>query len=164
MANLKKLDDTINELEKQSNELKEFNAVYSEINNLKKELLESLVMLRISNKNFSEIADKIDAKLTGSLLKMDEVYKDNKSFQKELDSSLVSRLDKVKSDLQVEMRNEGTQSQKNLESVIYSNFNQLKFEIKETADYHSKRMDRLKLLIIGVAILFIVLFYFGMIR
>ena len=159
MANLKKLDDAINELEKQSNELKEFNTIYSEINNLKKELSASLEILKINNKNFSEIADKIDTKLNDTLLKLEEVYKDNKSFQKELDSSLVSRLDKVKSDLQVEMRNEGIQSQKNLESIIYSNFNQLKFEMKEIADYHSKRLDFLKLLIIGVAALSIVLFF-----
>lgn len=159
MANLKKLDDAINELEKQSNELKEFNTIYSEINNLKKELSESLEILKINNKNFSEIADKIETKLNDTLLKLEEVYKDNKSFQKELDSSLVSRLDKIKSDLQVEMRNEGIQSQKSLESVIHSYFNQLKFEMKETADYHSKRLNFLKLLIISVAVLSIVLFF-----
>ena len=46
MADLKKLDNVINELEIQSNDLKDFNKVYSEIGKLKDEISNSLSILK----------------------------------------------------------------------------------------------------------------------
>tara|TARA_B100000315_G_C14391346_1_gene502111 strand:+ start:315 stop:674 length:360 start_codon:yes stop_codon:yes gene_type:complete len=107
-ANIDKLNKTINELEKQSRDLKDFNSVYAEIAKLKQDILENLKLLKENNKGLSEISKKVEQRLDESQKKIDEFYNDNKAFQKELDSSIASRLDKHKSDIQVEIRNEGT--------------------------------------------------------
>jgi Ribonuclease G/E len=159
MTNLKKLDEAINELEKQSNELKDFNEIFSEINKLKKELKKSIELLEKSNQNINLISEKIEKNLKETYLKNDEIYRGNKTFQKELDSSLASRIEKVKSDLIVEIRNEGAKSQKNLESVMYNNFNQLKFDMKDATQNHSKQLNLLKIMMIGLLSLSIILYF-----
>jgi hypothetical protein len=73
--------------------------------------------------------------------------KDNKAFQKELDSTLITRLDKHKSDIQVEIRNEGTQIQRAFETTLNFNFNSMETKIKERFDLQSKELKIMKILI-----------------
>ncbi len=146
MADLEKLDNAIKELEKQSNDLKDFNAVYAEIAKLKQDLLENLKLLRENNKGLTDISKEVEKRLDESQKKIDEIYKDNKAFQKELDSSIASRLDKHKSDIQVEIRNEGTQIQRAFETTLNSNFNQMESKIKEAFERQTKQLSTLKIL------------------
>jgi len=146
MADLEKLDNAIKELEKQSNDLKDFNAVYAEIARLKQDLLENLKLLRENNKGLTDISKEVEKRLDESQKKIDEIYKDNKAFQKELDSSIASRLDKHKSDIQVEIRNEGTQIQRAFETTLNSNFNQMESKMKEAFERQTKQLSTLKIL------------------
>jgi len=146
MADLEKLDNAIKELEKQSNDLKDFNAVYAEIAKLKQDLLENLKLLRENNKGLTDISKEVEKRLDESQKKIDEIYKDNKAFQKELDSSIASRLDKHKSDIQVEIRNEGTQIQRAFETTLNSNFNQMESKMKEAFERQTKQLSTLKIL------------------
>ncbi len=146
MADLEKLDNAIKELEKQSNDLKDFNAVYAEIAKLKQDLLENLKLLRENNKGLTDISKEVEKRLDESQKKIDEIYKDNKAFQKELDSSIASRLDKHKSDIQVEIRNEGTQIQRTFETTLNSNFNQMESKMKEAFERQTKQLSTLKIL------------------
>lgn len=165
MADLEKLDKAINELEKQSKDLKDFNSVYSEIASLKKEILEQLDLIKSNNQGLSDISKAIENRLDESQKKIDETYKDNKAFQKELDSSLVSRLDKHKSDIQVEIRNEGTQIQRAFETTLNSIFKQFEDKVKDAFEKQNKRSNALLflsicLIIINVAIGIGVVFLF----
>lgn len=144
MTDLKKLDNAIKELEKQSNDLKDFNKVYAEIAKLKQDLIENLKLLKENNKGLTEISKEIEKRLDESQKKIDEIYKDSKAFQKELDSSLASRLDKHKSDIQVEVRNEGIQIQRAFETTLNSNFNQMESKIKEAFERQTKNLNTLK--------------------
>lgn len=146
MADLKKLDNTIKELEKQSNNLKDFNDVYAEIAKLKQDLLENLKLLEDNNKGLTDISKKIEKRLGESQKKIDDIYKDNKAFQKELDDSIVSRLDKNKSDIQVVIRNEGTQIQRAFETTLNSNFNQMESKMKDAFERQEKQLSILKIL------------------
>ena len=146
MADLEKLDNAIKELEKQSNDLKDFNAVYAEIAKLKQDLLENLKLLRENNKGLTDISKEVEKRLDESQKKIDEIYKDNKAFQKELDSSIASRLDKHKSDIQVEIRNEGTQIQRAFETTLNSNFSQMESKMKEAFERQTKQLSTLKIL------------------
>lgn len=166
MADLEKLDKAIKELEIQSNDLKDFNKVYSEIGKLKEGISNSLSLLKENNDGFSTISTEVKSRLEESkkqvesleselLKKIQELYQDNKNFQKELDASLITRLDKHKSDIQVEVRNEGTQIQRGFETTLNSNFNSMESKLKELFDVQSKQLNILKILMfvtIGIGI------------
>lgn len=166
MADLEKLDDIIKELEIQSNDLKDFNSVYFEIGKLKESISESLTILKDNNDGLDKISNEIKSRLkeskkqaeileSGLLRKIQEIYQDNKNFQKELDSSLITRLDKHKSDIQVEVRNEGSQIQRGFENALKTNFNSLELKLKENFDVQSKQLNLLKILLfitIGIGV------------
>lgn len=134
MADLKKLDKAISELELQANDLKDFNKVYAEISKLKSDITANLETLKSNNSQLEELSKSLVERLENlqkSLAtKVDELHSDNKNFYKELDNSLSSRLDKHKSDIQVSIREEGAQIQRGLENVISSKFNTLEGQIK----------------------------------
>lgn len=170
MADLERLDKTIKELELQSNDLKEFNKVYSEIGKLKQDISDNLSLLKENNDGFTSLSKEIQSRLTKSeeqiekfenelIKKIQELYQDNKNFQKELDSTLITRLEKHKSDIQVEVRNEGTQIQRAFETTLNTNFNVLESKLKENFAEQSKQFKVLKVLLfillglgIGIAI------------
>ena len=166
MADLEKLDNAIKELEVQSNDLKDFNKVYLEIGILKEGISNSLSLLKKNNDGFSTISTQVKSRLEESekqvetlesnlLKKVQELYQDNKNFQKELDASLITRLDKHKSDIQVEVRNEGTQIQRSFETTLNTNFNSMELKLKKLFDVQSKQLNLLKILMlvtIGIGI------------
>lgn len=166
MADLEKLDNAIKELEIQSNDLKDFNKVYSEIGKLKDGISDSLTLLKDNNDGFSAISKEVKSRLEESkkqietleselVKKIQELYQDNKNFQKELDASLITLLDKHKSDIQVEVRNEGAQIQRGFETTLNSNFNSMESKLKELFDVQSKQLNTLKILMfvaIGIGI------------
>jgi len=179
MTNLEKLGNAIKELEIQSNDLKDFNKVYSEIGKLQGRISESLTLLKDNNDGFSSISKQVKYRLDESkehlkklnsemLKKIQELYQDNKKFQKELDSSLITRLDKHKSDIQVEIRNEGAQIQRGFETTLNSNFSSMELKLKELFDVQSKELKTLKILVfiliviatgMGIALTFLILNY-----
>tara|TARA_R110002020_G_scaffold98148_3_gene233832 strand:+ start:121 stop:648 length:528 start_codon:yes stop_codon:yes gene_type:complete len=161
MADLAKLDNSIKELEEQSNDLKEFNKVYSEIGKLKSDISENLKLLKENNDGFESLSINIQERLEQSkkqlinleselLKKIHELYQDNKNFQKELDSSINSRLEKNKSDIQVEIRNEGTQTQRAFENTLTSSFNKMESKFKEQFEGQTKQLNTLKILLFVV--------------
>ena len=150
MADLKKLNEAINELDKQSNNLRDFNSVYAEIAKLKEDLLESHKLLNESKKDLSQISTDLEKKLNLYQIKIDEIHKDNKAFQKEFDSTMLSRLDKYNSDIQVTIRNEGMQNQRTLESIFNSNTNHLESKLEEV---NEKTVSQLNILKISVLVL-----------
>lgn len=161
---LEKLDNTILELEQNSRELKDFVKVYSEISQLKNDLLNNAVQLQESNKTIG----KVDKELTATLesytkqlnkidqlleKKIDELYKDNKSFQKELDQLIISKLSQHKSDIEVSVRNEGNQVERAIENALTSKFNALDAQLKENFCEHAKKLKFLEsLLYIAIAL------------
>lgn len=157
MADLKKLNDAITELEKQSGELRDFNTVYSEITKLKTELEEGLELLKKNNEELSNTSLKVSGELDKFQKCLEDSHNESKAFHKELDTSLVSRLDKHKSDIQVEVRNEADRSNKTFESILYSNFNQLKFEMSEAIKEHGKQINFLKVVVVILSLILIVI-------
>ena len=155
---LEKLDNVVNELEQNSKQLKGFTAVYSEISTLQTNISRNLELIEENNRNLNSVSDVIkkqteentkQLKVANDFLeqKILEIYKDNKSFQKELDASLITRLDKNKSDIQIEIRNEGTQIQRAFETTLNSNFNSMETKIKERFDLQSKELKTLRILV-----------------
>jgi multidrug efflux pump subunit AcrB len=157
MADLEKLDKTIKELEEQANGLKDFTKVYSEIGSLKQEINTQLSLIKQSNNGLDSISNKIKIHLESSEKQLDkieeglfkkiqELYNDGKSFQKELDSSITSRLEKHRSDIQVEVRNEAMQIQRSFENALQSSFNAMETKIGSHFSKHSEQLNLLKIL------------------
>ena len=155
---LEKLDSVVNELEHNSKQLKGFTDVYSEISTLQSNISRNLELIEENNKSLNSVSDVIkkkteentkQLKVANDFLeqKIGEIYKDNKAFQKELDATLITRLDKHKSDIQVEIRNEGTQIQRAFETTLNSNFNTMESKIKERFELQSKELKTLKILV-----------------
>lgn len=161
---LEKLDSVVNELELNSKQLKGFTDVYAEISALQTNINRNLKLIEENNKNLNSISKVIKKQSEESLKqlkaandileqKIAELYKDNKSFQKELDASLITRLDKHKSDIQVEVRNEGTQIQRAFKTTLDDNFNAMKKEVKEQFELQTKELKLLKILLIILTII-----------
>ena len=155
---LEKLDSVVNELEHNSKQLKGFTDVYSEISTLQSNISRNLELIEENNKSLNSVSDVIkkkteenteQLKVANDFLeqKIGEIYKDNKSFQKELDATLITRLDKHKSDIQVEIRNEGAQIQRAFETTLNSNFSTMESKIKERFELQSKELKTLKILV-----------------
>lgn len=155
---LEKLDSVVNELEHNSKQLKDFTDVYSEISTLQSNISRNLELIEENNKSLNSVSAVIkkkteenteQLKVANEFLeqKIGEIYKDNKSFQKELDATLITRLDKHKSDIQVEIRNEGTQIQRAFETTLNSNFSTMEGKIKERFELQSKELKTLKILV-----------------
>lgn len=117
MKDLEKLNNIVENLEQQSNNLKSFSEVYLKIGSLEKEISDGLVELRVNNSKLNSVSKSIDSNLNSfhsqitnlgeENRKFNEVlYNDFKQFQKELDTSLITRLERLKSDIIVEVRDE----------------------------------------------------------
>lgn len=164
---LEKLDNVINELNNQSNNLVEFNKVYAEIGKLKKDISDNILLLKQNNSALEGVVKEIKKQITDSnkqinnlesilKTKIKEIYDDNKYFQKELDSSIFSRLEKHKSDLQIELREEGKQIQRVFESTLTSSFNSMTSNINERFQEQKKLYKKQIVLILLLILLFIV--------
>lgn len=146
MANLERLNNAINELENQSNDLRSLNALIDEISNLRKEISENLGLLQQNNEGFTDISNEIKNRLNEHGEVIDRTLEGNRAFQRELDASIASRLDRYKSDIQVEIRNEGTQIQRAFETALNSNFNQMESKFRESTQKQTKQLNTLRLL------------------
>lgn len=175
MADLTKLDKAIDELEVQSQNLKEFNKAYSEIVGVKSDISSSLKLMKDNNQGFESISSKIIEQLENSknqlekidndlMKKIQEIYQDNKNFQKELDSNLNSKLEKNKSDIQVEIRNEGRQTQKVFENTLTEKFNKMEANLAEQSSIQIQQLKSLKVYAIVILTLIVIsslaLFFF----
>lgn len=81
---------------------------------------------------------------------MRELYDDNKKYQKELDATLNSKLEKNKSDIEVTVRNEGAQIQRAFETSLKSNFTEMSRTIDDRFDTQSKTVKRNTTLLIVI--------------
>lgn len=161
---LQKLDNVVNELEQNSKQLKDFTAIYSEIATLHSNISRNLDLIEENNKSLNSVSTVIKEKteenteqlrVANDLIeqKIGEIYKDNKAFQKELDATLITRLDKHKSDIQIEIRNEGTQIQRAFETTLNTNFNSMESKIKERFDKQSKELKTMKIVVFLIIII-----------
>ena len=168
---LDKLDNVMNELEQNSEKLKNFTAIYSEINTLQSTISTNTQQIEKSIKTLNTLNDAItkqgkenNKQLTVAIelleKKIEELYKENKTFQRELDLSLTTRLDKHKSDIQLDIRNEGNQIQRAFETTLNSNFNMMESKIKENFALQNKEIKVVKVLLLMLIVITIGIFFY----
>jgi len=146
MRELDKLDKAIDELDTQANQIKEFSRIYKAMADLRKSIESSDTSLKEITGSLNLLSTDIEQQLQSFSSKVNEVYQDQKNFFKELDSSLSTRLEKQKSDLQLEIRNEITQLERTMENFLES-------RLRTINDQHKKRHRSLVVILIFVLLI-----------
>jgi len=216
MANLQKLDDSINELESIKDELKEFSEIYSKLSSLKediennrKSIHDTFDQFRILNdkislseksfgglvsrfndsagllekkltsfesdlkeitgkelENFIDLTSELNKELKESLHNnlldigsaVSEGHKDIQAMISNLNSELRQnlniKLEENKSDIKVEIRNEGAQIQRGIENAI--NQSSLNFS-KESGERFDKLNKRINYILFSALIIIVML-------
>ena len=168
MGNLEKLDKAVEQLEQQSRDLGEFLRVYELVTSLKSDIELSREKINQNYNSFNELSEKIQKVLVENseslsdlekklLEKVRELYDDNKKYQKELDGTIATKLEKNKSDIEVTVRNEGSQIQRSFETSLKSNFNEMKQVLDNKFEEHSKKIQRNTILLSVVLLMLVVI-------
>lgn len=161
MANLSKLDETIDQLEIQAEMLKHNNKVLAKIAELSVSLEKGVSELTIGNKNFYATKNELQSSLKSlhdsvvSIQEQNEEHIDslvaaNKKFIREFSDDISSKLERFNSDIQVSIRQERTHLQEALKNNITSQFNSLESKQKELFTQQAKQISLLKILLIAV--------------
>lgn len=161
MPNLSKLDETIDQLEKQAEMLKQNNKVLAKVSELSTAIEKGVNELTIGNKNFDGTKKDIQTSLkslndsVGNLEKQNEKHIDslitsNKKFLREFEDTVSSKLERFSSDIQVSIRQERTQLQEALQNNITNQFNGLESKQKDLFAAQAKQISLIKILLIVV--------------
>ena len=168
MGNLEKLDKAVEQLELQSRDLEEFVRIYKLIESLKSDIELSQAKIIENNSSFNELSDKLQnvlsehsdslAALENKLLgKVRELYDDNKKYQKELDGTINTKLEKNKSDLEVTVRNEGNQIQRAFETSLKSHFTNLSGSLDERFVEQTKKNNKVMAILVLILLMQIIM-------
>ena len=133
MADLKKLDEIVDELGKQSEKLMSFTEIYTEISKLKDDIGVNVSSFESSSKKLNEISEDVKTQtqeLATQLTEMKSslqqrielIEENNKKFQREFDSDITSKLNKHKSDIEVTVRDEGHETANTIENKLNTTF------------------------------------------
>lgn len=164
MANLSKLDETIDQLEKQAEMLKQNNRVLAKVAELSTSIEKGVSELSIGNDHFDTTKREIQTSLKSlndsisNLEKQNEKHIDtliteNKKFLRELSDDVSSKLTRFSSDIQVSIRQERTYLQEALQNNITSQFNNLESKQRDLFAQEAKQLSLLKILLIVVIVL-----------
>lgn len=164
MANLTKLDETISDLEKQAEMLKQNNKVLAKVADLSNQIDKGVNELVQGNKNFDTVKTEIHKSLTSlnnevtNIEKQNEklietILNSNKKFLREFEETVSSKIERFSSDIQVTIRQERTQLQESLQNNITNQFNNLESKQKELFNQQTKQIFLLKTLLIVTIVL-----------
>jgi len=161
MANLSKLDETIEQLEKQAETLKQNNKVLAKVSELSSSIEKGVSELSIGNKNFETTKKDIQTSLKTlnesvvNLEKKNEKHIDllvssNKKFLREFEDTVSSKLERFNSDIQVAIRQERAQLQEALQNNIANQFDKLEGKQRDLFSAQAKQISIVKILLIVV--------------
>ena len=133
MADLKKLDEVVDQLGVQSQKLMKFSEIYAEIDKIKTDLELNVKAFASSSEKFDKSSEalnketkKLTAKLTemqaGIMQRIDLIEESNKKFQRDLDSDMTSKLNKHQSDFEITVRTEGKSTADVIENKLNNTF------------------------------------------
>jgi len=124
MEELKKISKVLQTLEDESENLKKFKVVLDELDNLNKSVNSKLDLIKKSNDELIKASSKLNSFIDENSKKIDEHYKDNKLFQKDLDQSIASRLSKHKSDIKIKIDDKFEAIETTVKKDLSQNFNE----------------------------------------
>jgi len=164
MTNLPKLDETIDQLEKQAEVLKQNNRILGKVAELSTSIEKGVSELSVGNGNFDIVKKEIQSSLkslndsVSNLEKQNEKQIDtlvieNKKYLRELSEDVSSKITRFSSDIQVSIRQERTHLQEALQNNITSQFNNMESKQIDLFAQQEKQIAFLKILLIAVILL-----------
>lgn len=134
MSKLNELDKSIKELEEQATELKSHNKVLSKIAEIKHDLEIGVKKIGENNDSFGEISLKLNSELeafSGEIKELqkanerfiDNLSSSNKKLIRELEDALISKLDRLNTDIQNALRTEVQQLERSVRNEVTERFN-----------------------------------------
>ncbi len=158
MANLSKLDETIDQLEVQAEILKHNNKVLAKVSELNSLIEKGLSEISTGNKNFNEVKKNIQDTLNSFIESMNNLEQkndknietlvtSNKKFLREFEDTISSRLERFSSDIQISTRQEISHLQEVLQNNIASHFSNLESKQKDLFSIQSRQIKFLKILL-----------------
>ena len=159
MPNLSKLDETINQIEKQADMLKHNNGILAKIAELSTAIKKGADELVIGNERFERIQKDIQGTLkslndgVNTLEKENEKHMEalitsNKKSLRELEDTVSSKLERFSSDIQVSIRQERAHLQEALQNNLTSQFNNQEAKQKDLFAAQAKQITLLRILLI----------------
>lgn len=152
MTNLSKLDETVDQLEKQAEMLKQNNRVLAKVSELSSVIEKGVNELAEGNKNFEGTKKDIQGSIKSLNENIEVLITSNKKFLREFEDAVSSKLERFSSDIQVTIRQERSQLQESLLSGITTQFSNLESKQKALFENQAKQLSLLKYLSI-IAIL-----------
>jgi hypothetical protein len=161
MPNLSKLDETIDQFEKQTEMLKQNNKVLAKVSELATAIQKGVTELDLGNKTIDETKKDIQNTLKSLNALIDNLERQNdkhiesiitsnKKYIRELEDTVSSKLERFSSDIQVSNRQEKIQLQEALQNNISNQFNNLESKQKDLFAVQSRQISLLKFLLIVV--------------
>lgn len=158
MANLSKLDETIDQLEVQAEILKHNNKVLAKVSELNSLIEKGLSEISTGNKNFNEVKKNIQDTLNSFIESINNLEQkndknietlvtSNKKFLREFEDTISSRLERFSSDIQISTRQEISHLQEVLQNNIASHFSNLESKQKDLFSIQSRQIKFLKILL-----------------
>lgn len=177
MIDSEKLNHTIIKFEDEVKELKNVNEMYSKIKDLSDEIKTESGLYRNLFKKLNQMADEVEINLergNESLAKVHELHnlmrsdfsediehitinlnneidgikKENKKHFLEFEQLLSSKLDRIKSDMELEVRNGNLQITQVLDNKLERKFLSLEKELKERLQEQNSKIKKLNTIII----------------
>jgi hypothetical protein len=174
MSKLNELDKSITELEEQTGILKSNNKILSKVSEIKESLDSSVKKISENNKGFEEIRKNLSSeleKITNQITLLeksnasfiDDLTSTNKKVIRELEDTLMSKLDRLSTEMQNALRSEVAHLEKSVKNDIAERFNQLNdnqkllFKDQEAntkllVEANSKSIKTLNYVLIGLSI------------
>jgi len=174
MADLKKLDEIIGQLDIESKKLKVFHEIYAEIEKLKADLESNINAFDASSEKLDKSSIELDKEAKALKEKLSEIKDEimqkvesieeiNKKFQREFDSDVTSKLNKHSSDIEVTIRAEAketaTSIENNLSKIFPEQLNEMKNTLFKLTGQNDKLTKKTDLLSLGVLAIVIILVY-----
>ena len=174
MADLKKLDEIISQLDIESKKLKVFHEIYAEIEKLKADLESNINAFDVSSEKLDKSSIALDKEAKALKEKLSEIKDEimqkvesieeiNKKFQREFDSDVTSKLNKHSSDIEVTIRAEAKETANSIENSLTKLFpeqlNEIKTTLFKVADDNDKLTKKIDLLSLGVLAIVAILVY-----
>ena len=174
MADLKKLDEIIGQLDIESKKLKVFHEIYAEIEKLKADLESNINAFDASSEKLDKSSIELDKEAKALKEKLSEIKDEimqkvesieeiNKKFQREFDSDVTSKLNKHSSDIEVTIRAEAketaTSIENNLSKIFPEQLSKMKTTLYKLADQNDKLTKKADLLLMAVSVIVVILVY-----
>ena len=153
MEELKKISKVLQTLEDESENLKKFKVVLDELDNLNKSVNSKLDLIKKSNDELIKASSKLNSFIDENSKKIDEHYKDNKLFQKDLDQSIASRLSKHKSDIKIKIDDKFEAIETTVKKDLSQNFNEQHKFFKDMLLTQNKYIQRNTIFLVIILIL-----------